>query len=164
MFAYCRKLPVLNISSDTGVVQFKGNCENIILNCYEITSLPPYSTALVTVFTNFAANCNKLSSLLNVDITSLTTNTPTVPRLIRDFTLTWTGERTSYPININLGLSLMDIDAVTALFNSLPNITTSTSRAVVCTNVYCRTQLANGSPESLAIIAIATNKGWTVTL
>ena len=64
---------------------------------------------------------------------------------------------TSFPGNIDLSNTALGADAVLAFFNTLPDISTSTTRTITLKNTPA---VAAGIPEST--LAIATNKGWTV--
>jgi hypothetical protein len=169
MFYGCESLIYPNMTTEAvdGIISLCGDIGTMFQNCYTMTSLPPFTTALATIFTGLFLNARELIGPIIIDITNMTTNTVTMVqncRLLRGLTLTWTGNITSYPAGILLNNTPFSIEATTALFNSLPNITSSTSRAITLTSSLCRDQLADGSAESLAIIAIATTKGWTVTL
>ena len=74
-------------------------------------------------------------------------------------TLTFTGGEslTAFPSDINLAYTALDADAVLAFFNTLPNISTSTTRTITLKKTPA---VSEGIPE--ATLAIATNKGWTV--
>ena len=74
-------------------------------------------------------------------------------------TLTFNGGEnlTAFPSDINLAYTALDADAVLAFFNTLPNISTSTTRTITLRNTPAA---AVGIPE--ATLAVATNKGWTV--
>ena len=73
--------------------------------------------------------------------------------------LTFTGGEslTAFPSDINLARTALDADAVLAFFNTLPNISTSTTRTITLKNTPA---VAAGIPEST--LTVATNKGWTV--
>ena len=64
---------------------------------------------------------------------------------------------TSFPGDIDLSYTALEADAVLAFFNTLPDISTSTTRTITLKNTPA---VAAGIPEST--LAIATNKGWTV--
>ena len=64
---------------------------------------------------------------------------------------------TSFPVNIDLTGTALEVDAVLAFFNTLPNISTSDTRTITLKNTPAATA---GIPE--ATLAVATNKGWTV--
>ena len=66
---------------------------------------------------------------------------------------------TSFPGDINLNPSSLNVDGVREFFNTLPDITPSgTVRTITLTNSPAATA---GIPED--VLSIATNKGWTVT-
>lgn len=66
---------------------------------------------------------------------------------------------TSFPGDINLNPSSLNVDAVEEFFNTLPTITGSgTGRTITLTNSPAATA---GIPED--VLSIATTKGWTVT-
>ena len=73
--------------------------------------------------------------------------------------LTFTGGEslTAFPSDINLAYTALDADAVLAFFNTLPDISTSTTRTITLKNTPA---VAAGIPEST--LTVATNKGWTV--
>lgn len=64
---------------------------------------------------------------------------------------------TSFPVNIDLTGTALEVDAVLAFFNTLPNISTSDTRTITLKNTPAATA---GIPDET--LAIATNKGWTV--
>ena len=74
-------------------------------------------------------------------------------------TLTFTGGEslTAFPSDINLVYTALDVDAVLAFFNTLPDISTSDTRTI---SLKGTPAVAEGIPE--ATLAVATNKGWTV--
>ncbi len=66
---------------------------------------------------------------------------------------------TSFPGDINLNPSSLNVDGVREFFNTLPDITPSgTVRTITLTNSPAATA---GIPED--VLSIATTKGWTVT-
>ena len=74
-------------------------------------------------------------------------------------TLTFTGGEslTAFPSNISLAYTALDADAVLAFFNTLPDISTSTTRTITLTHTPA---VSEGIPDDT--LAVATNKGWTV--
>ena len=64
---------------------------------------------------------------------------------------------TSFPANLNLTGTALEADAVLAFFNTLPDISTSTTRTITLKSTPA---VKEGIPEST--LAVATNKGWTV--
>ena len=64
---------------------------------------------------------------------------------------------TSFPGDINLSSTNLTATEVLAFFNTLPNISTSTTRTITLTYTPA---VSEGIPEDT--LAVATNKGWTV--
>ena len=64
---------------------------------------------------------------------------------------------TSFPGDIYLGSTNLTATEVLAFFNTLPDISTSTTRTITLKNTPA---VAEGIPETT--LAVATNKGWTV--
>lgn len=65
---------------------------------------------------------------------------------------------TSFPGDINLSYTSLEVDAVLAFFNTLPDISTSeTARTITLKSTPAATA---GIPDTT--LAVATNKGWTV--
>ena len=64
---------------------------------------------------------------------------------------------TAFPGNINFSKTNLSVAAVTEMFNSLPDISTSTTRTI---KLNYTPAVSEGIPEST--LAVATNKGWTV--
>lgn len=64
---------------------------------------------------------------------------------------------TSFPGDINLTSTSLDVDAVLAFFNTLPDISTSDTRTITLKNTPAASE---GIPDDT--LAVATNKGWTV--
>ena len=64
---------------------------------------------------------------------------------------------TSFPGDIDLSSTALEADAVLAFFNTLPDISTSTTRTITLKKTPA---VAEGISE--ATLAVATNKGWTV--
>lgn len=64
---------------------------------------------------------------------------------------------TSFPGDIDLSYTALEADAVLAFFNTLPDISTSTTRTITLKSTPA---VKEGIPEST--LAVATNKGWTV--
>ena len=64
---------------------------------------------------------------------------------------------TAFPGNINFSRTNLSVAAVTEMFNSLPDISGSTARTI---KLATTPATAVGIPDD--VIAVATNKGWTV--
>lgn len=78
-------------------------------------------------------------------------------RSLRKVVFSGTENMTAFPCNINFNKTNLSVAAVAEMFNSLPDISTSTTRTITLTHTPA---VSEGIPE--ATLAIATNKGWTV--
>lgn len=78
-------------------------------------------------------------------------------RSLRKVVFSGTENMTSFPGNIDFYKTNLSVAAVTEMFNSLPDISTSTTRTI---KLSYTPAVSEGIPEST--LAIATNKGWTV--
>ena len=95
---------------------------------------------------------------LVVDISKFTANGIGVSlKSLRKVVFSGTENMTAFPGNINFSKTNLSVAAVTEMFNSLPDISTSTTRTITLTHTPA---VSEGIPE--ATLAIATNKGWTV--
>lgn len=95
---------------------------------------------------------------LVVDISEFTANGINVSlRSLRKVVFSGTENMTSFPGNINFSKTNLSVAAVTEMFNSLPDISGSTARTI---NLAITPATAVGIPDD--ILAVATNKGWTV--
>lgn len=95
---------------------------------------------------------------LVVDISNFTANGIGVSlSSLRKVVFSGTENMTAFPGNINFSRTNLSAAAVTEMFNSLPDISTSTTRTITLKKTPA---VSEGIPE--ATLAIATNKGWTV--
>ena len=95
---------------------------------------------------------------LVVDISKFTANGIGVSlRSLRKVVFSGTENMTSFPGNINFSKTNLSVAAVTEMFNSLPDISGSTARTI---KLAITPATAVGIPDD--ILAVATNKGWTV--
>ena len=95
---------------------------------------------------------------LVVDISKFTANGIGVSlKSLRKVVFSGTENMTSFPGNINFSKTNLSVVAVAEMFNSLPDISTSTTRTITLTYTPA---VSEGIPE--ATLAVATNKGWTV--
>ena len=124
------------------------------------------STALVKILGTYKkqnGNHNELTNCyslmeLTVDISGWTNSAPfNTCYSLRKLLFTNGETMTSFPSNIDLTDTALEADAVLAFFNTLPDISTSTTRTITLKNTPA---VAEGIPE--ATLAVATNKGWTV--
>lgn len=96
---------------------------------------------------------------LVVDISEFTANGINVSlKSLRKVVFSGTENMTAFPGNIGFSNTNLSVAAVTEMFNTLPDISTSeTARTIMLKNTPAA---AAGIPE--ATLAVATNKGWTV--
>lgn len=95
---------------------------------------------------------------LVVDISKFTANGIGVSlKSLRKVVFSGTENMTAFPGNINFSKTNLSVAAVTEMFNSLPDISGSTARTI---KLAITPATAVGIPDD--IIAVATNKGWTV--
>ena len=108
---------------------------------------------------NELTNCSSLMELTFDISTWIKGNGPSFNTChsLRKLLFTNCETMTSFPMNLNLSNTALEADAVLAFFNTLPDISTSTTRTITLTKTPA---VAEGIPE--ATLAIATNKGWTV--
>ena len=101
---------------------------------------------------------NDLLEELVVDISKFTANGISDGlRSLRKVVFSGTENMTSFPGNINFSKTNLSVAAVTEMFNSLPDISGSTARTI---KLAITPATAVGIPDD--VIAVATNKGWTV--
>ena len=95
---------------------------------------------------------------LVVDISKFTASGINVSlRSLRKVVFSGTENMTAFPGNINFSKTNLSVAAVTEMFNSLPDISGGTARTI---KLAITPATAVGIPDD--IIAVATNKGWTV--
>ena len=95
---------------------------------------------------------------LVVDISKFTASGINVSlKSLRKVVFSGTENMTAFPGNINFSKTNLSVAAVTEMFNSLPNISGSTARTIKPATTPAT---AVGIPDD--VIAVATNKGWTV--
>lgn len=95
---------------------------------------------------------------LIVDISEFTANGIGVSlSSLRKVVFSGTENMTAFPGNINFSRTNLSVAAVTEMFNSLPDISGGTARTI---KLATTPATAVGIPDD--VIAVATNKGWTV--
>ncbi len=95
---------------------------------------------------------------LVVDISNFTANGISGGlRSLRKVVFSGTENMTAFPGNIDFSKTNLSVAAVAEMFNSLPDISTSTTRTITLTYTPA---VSEGIPDD--ILAVATNKGWTV--
>ena len=133
------------------------NMSNMFYSCYSLTAIPQMDTSAVTNMSGMFSSCYSLTAIPQMD-TSAVTNMRSIfsgcfslTSITLDNTVTgWAG----YDISlINCSLSHASI---VAFFNSLPTITSA--KAITLKGNPGVSELTNAEK------AIATGKGWTLTL
>lgn len=95
---------------------------------------------------------------LVVDISKFTASGINVSlKSLRKVVFSGTENMTAFPGNINFSKTNLSVAAVTEMFNSLPDISGGTARTI---KLAITPATAVGIPDD--ILAVATNKGWTV--
>lgn len=101
---------------------------------------------------------SELLEELVVDISNFTANGISGNlNSLRKVVFSGTENMTAFPGNINFSRTNLSVAAVTEMFNSLPDISGSTARTIKLAKTPAA---AVGIPDD--VIAVATNKGWTV--
>ena len=126
-------------------------------NCYSLTAIPQLNTLAVTDMNQMFSNCYSLTAIPQLDTSAVTNmrnmfnNCYSLTSIALDNTVTgWAGYAISLS-NCSLGHA-----AIVAFFNSLPTITSA--KAITLTGNPGVSELTNAEK------AIATGKGWTLTL
>ena len=126
-------------------------------NCYSLTAIPQMDTSAVTNMKNMFNNCRSLTAIPQIDTSAVTdmsymfNSCYSLTSIALDNTVTgWSG----------YAVSLQDCSlshaAIVAFFNSLPTITSA--KAITLTGNPGVSDLTDAEK------AIATGKGWTLTL
>ena len=183
MFSGCRNVtyiyaPQLDTSSVTNMSYMFGSC-------LKLTSIPQLDTSSVTNMSNMFSNCMKLTSIPQLDTSSVTNmssmfsgcNTLTSIPLLDTGKVTSMSALFGYGQNTSLknlgGFKDLKISITSYFLDYAPNLTVESLMNVI-NNLYDLT--ANGvSGKTLKFgttnlnkltaeqIAVATNKGWTLT-
>ena len=126
-------------------------------NCYSLTAIPQLNTSAVTNMTEMFRNCYSLTAIPQMDTSAVTNMTQmfrscySLTSIAFDNTVTgWAGYAVSLQ-DCSLGHA-----AIVAFFNSLPTITSA--KAITLTGNPGVSELTSAEK------AIATGKGWTLTL
>ena len=189
MFEYCTSLVSIPLLDTSNVIEMNGmfsSCSNLtsipLLNtfkarqmqhtfnsCYSLTSIPQLDTSNVTTFYNTFYNCNNLTDvpLLNaskatymVNVfagTSKLTNFGGFENLGQAYSTTQSANYNAYKLDLQWSPSLTH-DSLMNVINNLYDIKTKGCNSQQL--VLGSTNLAKLTAEE---IAIATNKGWTVS-
>ena len=177
MFSYCYSLTVIP-QMDTSAVT---NMRNMFNGCYSLTAIPQMDTSAVTNMSNMFANCYSLTAIPQMDTSAVTNmsqmfngcNSLTVIPQMDTSAVTNMRNMFSYCYSLTViifngsvtgwagyAVSLQDCSlshaAIVAFFNSLPTITSA--KAITLTGNPGVSELTDAEK------AIATGKGWTLTL
>ena len=153
MFQNCNSLMAIP-QMDTSAVT---NMTSMFNSCYSLTAIPQMDTSAVTDMSRMFQNCYSLTAIPQMD-TSLVTNMSymffscySLTAITLNNTVTgWAGYA------ISLSDCSLSHAAIVAFFNSLPTITSA--KAITLTGNPGVSELTNAEK------AIATGKGWTLTL
>ena len=167
-FAWCGKNAVTDMSSifsgcnsltaipqmDTSAVT---NMSGMFLYCYSLTLIPQLNTSAVTNMSSMFLYCYSLTSIPQLN-TSAVTNMNSIFRYCNSLTaIAFNGSVTGWA---GYAVSLKDCSlshaAIVSFFNSLPTITSA--KAITLTGNPGVSELTDAEK------AIATGKGWTLTL
>ena len=153
MFNYCNSLtaiPQLNISAVK-------NMSYMFNGCYSLTAIPQLNTSAVAYMNNMFSNCYSLMAIPQLNTSAVKNmgnmfnSCPSLTSIAFDNTVTgWAGYAVSLQ-DCSLGHA-----AIVAFFNSLPTITSA--KAITLTGNPGVSELTDAEK------AIATGKGWTLTL
>ena len=153
MFYDCYSLteiPQMNTSAVT-------NMSSMFRYCYSLTAIPQMNTSAVTNMSSMFNNCKSLTAIAQLDTSAVTNMNNmfygcfSLTSITLDNTVTgWAGYDISLS-NCSLGHA-----AIVAFFNSLPTITSA--KAITLTGNPGVSELTDAEK------AIATGKGWTLTL
>ena len=153
MFNACNSLTAIP-QMDTSAVT---DMNNMFSNCYSMTAIPQLDTSAVIDMGSMFSNCRSLTAIPQMD-TSAVTNMSNMFNACRSLTaITLNNTVTGWA---GYAISLKDCSlshaAIVAFFNSLPTITSA--KAITLSGNPGVSELTDAEK------AIATGKGWTLTL
>ena len=153
MFNNCRSLtaiPQMNTSAVTDMSYMFNNCNSL-------TAIPQMNTSAVTNMYSMFAYCNSLTAIPQMN-TSAVTNMKSIFNYCYSLTaIAFNGSVTGWAgVDVSLQDCSLSRAAIVAFFNSLPTITSA--KAITLTGNPGVSELADAEK------AIATGKGWTLTL
>ena len=153
MFRFCYSLTVIPQMNTSAVTDMS----YMFSNCYSLTTIPQLDTSAVTNTNYMFINCFSLTAVPQLDTSAVTDMSgvfnycSSLTSIALDNTVTgWAGYAISLS-NCSLGHA-----AIVAFFNSLPTITSA--KAITLTGNPGVSELTDAEK------AIATGKGWTLTL
>ena len=153
MFYYCYSLTAIP-QMDTSAVTDMSYMFN---NCYSLTAIPQMNTSAMTNMSNMFSNCRSLTAIPQMDtsavanMSNMFNNCFSLTSILFNSSVTgWAGYA------ISLQACSLSHAAIVAFFNSLPTITSA--KAITLTGNPGVSELTDAEK------AIATGKGWTLTL
>ena len=153
MFSYCRSLTAIP-QLDTAAVTKMNSMFN---NCNSLTAIPQMDTSAVTNMSYMFFGCNSLTAIPQLDTAAVTKMNDTFNGCYSLESISFNGSVTGWA---GYAVSLKDCSlghaAIVAFFNSLPTITSA--KAITLTGNPGVSELTDAEK------AIATGKGWTLTL
>ena len=177
MFNNCRSLTAILHLDTSGVT----NMYSMFSSCYSLTAIPQMDTSAVTDMSHMFSTCRSLTAIPQMDTSAVTNmsnmfsycySLTTVPQLDTSavtnmksifkycYSLTaiaFNGSVTGWAgVDVSLQDCSLSRAAIVSFFNSLPTITSA--KAITLTGNPGVSELTNAEK------AIATGKGWTLTL
>ena len=153
MFSSCYSLKSIP-QMDTSAVK---NMSNMFYYCYSLTAIPQMDTSSVTNMKRMFDNCYPLTAIPQMNTSAVTNMSYMFDSCYSLTSITLNNTVTGWA---GYAISLSDCSlshaAIVALFNSLPTITSA--KAITLTGNPGVSELTNAEK------AIATGKGWTLTL
>ena len=153
MFNSCYSLTAIP-QMDTSAVT---NMSSVFYNCYSLTAIPQIDTSAVTNMSGVFYNCYSLTAIPQIDTSAVTSMSNMFDNCYSLTAITLNNTVTGW---VGYAISLSDCSlshaAIVAFFNSLPTITSA--KAITLTGNPGVSKLTNAEK------AIATGKGWTLTL
>jgi len=147
MFNSCYSLqtvPLFNLSSLT-------NATSMFLSCVSLQSIPLWNLAALTIGTSMFSGCTALQSIPAFNFAALTTTTTMFGTPITSLAYVYA----SFKVTISFASSRLNRQALIDLFTNLATVTGQTITVTGATGAASLTA---------ADKAIATDKGWTVTV
>jgi len=137
--------------------------DKMFYNCFAL-KYPPTVLGGAGTLTNILSvysGCYALETF-ELDITNVTSASTITTTNYNLFRILLTGTSPVFPANIVLAYSSIGLQAFREFAENLPDISSSTSRAITMTGTPAA--IDQTSEEWLAIVAILNTKGWTVTV
>ena len=153
MFSYCHSLTAIP-QMDTSAVILMNSMFN---HCYSLTAIPQMDTSAVKGMNSMFGYCHSLTAIPQMDTSAVTDMRNTFDRCNSLTAIAFNSSVTGWA---GYAISLKDCSlshaAIVAFFNSLPTITSA--KAITLTGNPGVSELTDAEK------AIATGRGWTLTL